>query len=257
MKAPHDRAVRRRTSMRRAVTARAAAALFLSLAVALPARAESPRWGSFEIAAGMYRPDIDSEFSFSPGPYERIYGTDRGWMFRLGLARKIFDRWGSLEAGLRTGYFQASGHGVQEVPPELPTDPPTFKESGDWTKLRIIPTSAFLTYRFDWAAERYPVPIAPYARVALERYNWWVTDGAGHSSRNGATNGWSAAGGVALLLDIFDRGRARELDQDSGINHTYAFAELEKKWIDDFGASDSWDLSDERLSFSFGLMFVF
>jgi hypothetical protein len=41
----------------------------VALAAPLAARAESGRWGSFEIAAGTYRPDIDSEFA-SPLAYE-------------------------------------------------------------------------------------------------------------------------------------------------------------------------------------------
>ncbi len=231
---------------------RIVAAAVLCLAIATPAAAESRRWGSFEIDAGTYRPDIDAGLA-PPGPYEQVFGTNRGWMFRLGASYAVLKRMGSLEVGLRTGFFQASGKGFSMTP----TDPPTYTPSGDSTKFRIVPTSAVLTYRFDWVAERYPVPVAPYARVALERYNWWITDGAGHSAQNGATNGWSAAAGVALLLDFFDRQASRELDRETGINHTYAFAEIENKRVDDFGSSKSWDLSDTRLSFSFGLLLVF
>ncbi len=233
--------------------AAAAALLALSLAAPLPSRAQSGRWGSVDVSAGTYRPDIDSEFTASSRPvaYEPLFGTRRGWMFRLGLARKLFDRFGSLEAGLRTGFFQAHGKGLQDL------GGGTFAPSGDPTNFRIIPTSVALTYRFDWAAERYPIPLAPYGRIAFERYNWWITDGAGHTSMRGATNGWSAAAGLAVLLDIFDRQAARELDAETGINHTYAFAEIGKSWVDDFGSSTSWDLTDPRLSFAFGLLFVF
>lgn len=221
------------------------AALLATLATA--ARADSPRWGSFEFAAGTYHPDIDAEFAGTTGPYQQIFGGRRGWMFRAGVSRALLSSYGALELGVQTGYFRKTGKGVFE-------DGTT---SGDETKLHIIPTSVVLTYRFDFLAERYHVPLAPYGRAALERFNWWVTGGNGSRAESGATNGWSIAGGLALLLDFFDPDLARELDRDSGVNHTYLYFEAKKSWIDDFGSSSSWDLSEKNIAYSGGLLFVF
>jgi hypothetical protein len=226
---------------------RALVALAL-VAAATSASAQSERWGSFEIGAGGYRPDVDSEFSSAPGPYQQIFGGGRGWMFRLGVSKALLTGVGSLEVGLQTGYFQDEGKGL-------------FQDgsgtSGDDTALKIIPASLVLTYRFDWLAERYRIPLAPYGRAALERYHWWVTDGSGDTAKDGATNGWSLAGGLALLLDFFDPDLAREMDRDTGVNHTYLFFEAKKSWVDDFGSSSSWDLSEEDVSLTGGLLFVF
>ncbi len=224
--------------------------LLLALALALaatPAAAASPRWGAFDVGVLTYRPNIDAEFSSGTGPYQTIFGGGRGVMFTLGISRALFTKVGSLELGLRTGYFRDTGKGVVSG---------TTTPSGDDTTFHVIPTSLALTYRFDWLADRWNVPLAPYGRVAFERYNWWVS-GSGSSSHEGATNGWSAAGGLAFLLDFLDPGLARELDQDSGVNHTYIFAEVVRSSIDDFGSSKSWDLSDEKVSLGFGLLFVF
>jgi hypothetical protein len=225
----------------------------LVLAAAPSAHAESPRWGALEIGAQTYRPDIDSEFAGSPGPYEAIFGSGRGFMFQLGISRALFTRVGSLELGVRTGYFQDTGKG-------LISDggtPPVYTPSGDDTKIKIVPTSVALTYRLDFIPERFKVPLAPYGRVTLERYNWWVTDGSGNSVEQGATNGWSVTGGVGFLLDVLDPMLARELDRDSGVNHTFLYFEVTKSSIDDFGSSTSWDLSDEKVSLGGGLLFVF
>jgi hypothetical protein len=222
--------------------------LLVAAAVALvpaAAVAESPRWGSFDVALGPYRPDVDSEFDAPPFPHQGAFGSKNGWMFRVSVARALFTKAGSLEAGLSSGFFQQTGRGLLE----------TGGVSPDETKLRIIPASAFLQYRFDWLAERYKVPLAPYGRLAFERYHWWVTDGNGDTSMDGATNGWSVAGGIGLLLDALDPGLARELDQDTGVNHTYLFAEVKRSQVDDFGSSKSWILSDT--AFSGGLMFAF
>jgi hypothetical protein len=221
------------------------AALLATIAAA--ARADSPRWGSFEFAAGPYHPDIDAEFAGTTAPYARTLGG-RGWMFRAGVSRALVSSYGALEAGVQTGYFRKSGKGLGETS-GLPT--------GDDTKLHIIPTSLVLTYRFDFLAERYRIPLAPYGRAALERFNWWVTEGGGSRAESGATNGWSVAGGLALLLDFFDADLARELDRDSGVNHTYLYFEAKKSWIDDFGSSASWDMSEKNIAYSGGLLFVF
>ena len=228
------------------------AALLAALASA--ARAESPRWGSFDLSVGNYKPDIDAEFAGTmAGPFEQAFGTGRGWMFRVGAAKALFTNAGSLEVGFQTGYHKRTGKA-------LAVDPITqtvVGPSGDETTLHIIPTTLTLTYRFDFLADRYRIPLAPYGRAALERYNWWVTDGKGSTSRAGATNGWSVTGGLALLLDVFDPDLAREMDNDSGVNHTYLFFEARKSTIDDFGSSKSWDLSDKNLSYAGGLLFVF
>lgn len=237
------------------------AKVFLAIAaaaLALPASAQvrSGRWGSFEIGAGKYEPDVDAEFATRPGPYEQILGGS-GWMFRVGASKAILaNDLGVIEVGFRTGYFRKNGNGlIQQTNPDGST---SLVPSGDKTALSIVPTSATVTLRFDWLAERYRfVPLSFYGRAALERYNWWVTDGQGDWSEKGGTNGWSVTGGAALLLDAIDPGRARELDNDTGVNHTYLFFDVTHAQVDDFGSSKSWDLSTKGVSLQGGLMLVF
>ena len=50
---------------------------------------------------------------------------------------------------------------------------------------------------------------------------------------------------------------ARELDNDTGINHTMLVFDVSKTRMDDFGSKKSWDLSDTKPTYSFGLLFVF
>jgi hypothetical protein len=210
--------------------------------------AESPRVGSVDLSFGQYRPAIDSEPGLTRRPFHEIFGRSKPWLFRVGVSYDVTHYFGSLEVGLQTGYLTRSGYARTL----------TGEASGDLTKFQMIPTSATLTYRFDYLADRFNVPLAPYGRLAFERYNWWVTNGTGGTSGYGATNGWSAAAGLALLLDFFDPTLARELDLDTGINHTYVFAEARKTKVNDFGSKKSWDLSDDgKLSYAFGMMFVF
>jgi hypothetical protein len=221
---------------------------------AFPARAESPRRGTFEFRMNRYLPDVDAEFGGGANPYEAAFGSSKGWMFRVEVTRSVLKTLGTLDVGLGTGYFQDTGKGLL----------PDGEVSSDRTTFRIIPTSLSLTYRLDVLPNGFVLPIMPYGRVAFERYNWWTSGAAGGTSDavgrsgRGATHGYSLSGGVALLLDVIDRQLAREMDADVGINHTYLFFDVTKSTVDDFGSSSSIDLSNTgAVTLGGGLMFVY
>ena len=73
----------------------------------------------------------------------------------------------------------------------------------------------------------------PYAKIGLNYTIWTVTNGngdvawSGNIKGQGGTMGWQAAVGLSLRLDFLDPGAARGFDADSGVNHTYAFFELD------------------------------
>lgn len=237
--------------------ARGLAALVALALAPLAAADESPyaseRWGTFEASLSGYRPRIDAEFGGSASPYQTIFGGGRGLMFRADLAKSLLIDYGTLSVGVGGGYWEKLGKGLI----------PGGGTSGDSTMLKVVPTRVSVTYLFDYVALRYPVPLAPYVRFSLDRYWWWVTNGSGGvaqaagKSGSGATNGYSFSGGVALLLNFIDRGLARDLDRNTGINQVYAFVDFTKSYIDDFGSKTSWDMSDEKVTVSGGLLFVF
>ncbi len=233
----------------------------VALAAAAPALAQfdqpmgpSPRWGSVDFGFGQYRPSIDSEFGTKPGPYETMFGTKPGWIFTGTVSYSLFARFGTWDIGFKSGYFEKS---AKALIPTTTNGTTVFTRAGADTALKIVPTSAVMTYRFDWPVERHKIPLAPYVRLALERYNWWITRGSGGTVEKGATMGWSAAGGLAFLVDGIDPQLAREFDSESGVNHTYLFFEVETGKIDDFGSSKSWNLSPKGFTWLSGMTFVF
>ncbi len=245
--------------MRRAL----AAALLLTAAPI--ARAESPRFGSFEFRLSGYLPNVDSEFrgrtppcgtNPSCSPFADAFGNSRSLMFSAQLAKSLYVGFGTLDLGIGVGYWSKSGHGFVQG-----TNPP--QPSADETALKFIPISVSLTYRFDWLVDQLGIPLAPYARASLLRYQWWVTNGAGDTasaggtSGSGATNGYSFTGGIAFLLDFLDPTLAREMDNDTGINHTYLFVDVTKTFVSDFHSAASWDLSDAQPVWTGGILFVF
>lgn len=231
-------------------------ALLAIAASAAPASAaESRRRGSIELRVNRYRPDVDSEFNGAAKPYEDAFGSGKRGMFRLEVTRSLLKTYGTFDVGVGVGYFEDQGWG------RLPAD---NSVTADRTTFRIIPTSISATYRLDVLPNGFAMPIMPYVRASLERYNWWTSGGAGGTSENGgfkgrgATHGYSFSAGVALLLDLFDRSLARDMDNNTGINHTYLFFDVTKSRIDDFGSSKSLDLSNTgTFALGGGLMFIY
>ena len=237
----------------------------VALALALPVGAEegpgassdgpgaSPRWGAFEFSLGAYKPNIDAEFGGGVHPWSTAFGDGRGLIFRADVSRSVFTKFGSLDVGIGAGYFQKSGKGLLA----------DGTVSADSTTFKMIPLRVSLTYRFDVLAQRYGIPLSPYGRFSLDRYQWWVNNGAGKTANfngkdgSGATMGYSLSGGVAFLLDFLDPGLAREMDRDTGINDTYLFVDFTKSFVSDLHSAKSWDLSDEKVTISGGILFVF
>jgi hypothetical protein len=211
--------------------------------------------GSFEFQVGPYRPLIDSEFALAPGvvgPWATSFGASRRLMYKLHGGKALVRGYGTLELGGGIGYFSASGHGLFS----------SGVVSQEKTGFNLVPLSVDLTYRVDPVYERLGIPLVPFGRLALIRDQWWVTGAGGSTSKSGATNGWSWGGGVALVLDFIDPTLAREMDADTGVKHTMLVVEVARNKVDDFGKTSngvksSWDLSNDGLAVTFGLMFAF
>jgi hypothetical protein len=230
----------------------ALAAFLLALLTVAPARGadtDADKWGSLELGAGPYRPHIDSGVSGSP--YRAVFGGKPAPMFRLHVGKTIFTgEWGVVEAGFKTGFFSKAGHALYASGPNAGSPSP------DRTSFSVIPTSLTLTYRTDFLYERFGWPLVPYARVGLERYNWWVTKGDKWKAK-GATNGYSATGGVAFIIDFLDPDAGRDLSREVGVNHTALYFDVTKSKVNDFGSKKSFDLSEDVLFWSGGLLLVF
>jgi hypothetical protein len=197
-----------------------------------------------------YKPGIDAGLSGDARPYEQVFGSGGMWGGRLELAKSWPRSLGTPGLGLSIGYYSASGHGVYR------DGTGTLQRSGDDAALYVIPISAFATYRLDEPLRRLGLPLAPYARLGLERYTW-ITTATDHSSRSGGTSGFSGTLGVALFLDDLDRTLSNEMYRESGIRHVFLTVDATKALIDNFGAGGGMNLSSVGLSFALGLGFTY
>lgn len=234
--------------MKKLALATLAAVLLAAGPAARAQSAPTAKWGSVELGGGPYVPNSDAEFHGSATPYRTIFGGKPSPMWRIHVAKALWSEFGTVEAGFKTGYFTKSGHAISSI---------DGSRTGDRATFSVLPTSLTLTYRADNVWERAHVPLVPYARVALERYNWWTTKES-KWTKKGATNGWSASIGLIVVLDWLDPSAAREADNDVGITHTGLYLDLTKSKIDDFGSKKSWDLSSKnKLFWSGGLVVTF
>jgi hypothetical protein len=230
-----------------------------ALASAPPSsRAESPRSMMLELHGGAYTPDVDSEFGGAATPWRDTFGAGSLTLLRMHLDYQLWQAHGSLAVGAGFGYGWIDGFARNE----------DGDRTDDEVGFNLMPLTASLIYRWDWAAVEHGVPLVPYAKIGLTGAFWWATDAkndisntrdgaAGSEARegNGLTFGWHASVGLMFLLDVFSTSMAIGFDNEFGVNNSYIFVEYQYTSLDDFGSGSSLVLSDATLSF--GLAFEF
>jgi hypothetical protein len=230
------------------------------------ARYDSPQRFALELKFGPYLPDIDRNYSGAGfGPYATIYGEtdDRGVAtskpkngFYGGLAFEwqIVNLAGPIGIGVQWSMMRDKAQALLADPP---TDPEADVRSGaDSTRFAVMPVAVQAVYRFELLADRFRVPLVPYAKAGVNYSFWWSKDGSGDIStikdadgkvidkaRGGAWGFQTNLGGM-LRLDFLERGTARTLDRVTGINHTYLFAEWQLSRVNNFGRKNSINLGD-------------
>lgn len=194
-------------------------------AAARPDRYQSPQRFAMELKFGPYSPDIDSEFS-NATPFKDIFGSGTALLTQFELDVQLLHLFGSLGLGLSGGYYTTSAETcVQDTNC-------AEKTAGDETRLTLVPLALLGVYRFDVLADRYRIPLVPYAKFGMNYMLWWMRRSSGGVSSingddgRGGNLGWQLNLGLALRLDGADPGAAHALDADFGVNHTYLFAEF-------------------------------
>jgi hypothetical protein len=245
----------------------ALAALTVGLTAAAPAQAQlftrpneefrSPKRYALELRFGPYSPNVDAEFGGARHPHQVYFGDGARLMTQVEFDFQFFNRFGTAAVGISVGYFAENGKGRLSEYAE---------PSGDNTKLSLFPSAIMLVYRADQLWNRLRVPLVPYGKLGLNYTIWSIYNGndqisAGGGSMGpggrgrGGTRGWQGALGLSLALDFIDPGSARELDSETGVNHTYIFAEWAKYEISGLGQSGRLNVGDT--SWVAGLMFEF
>ncbi|MCA9661363.1 MAG: hypothetical protein KC486_23690 [Myxococcales bacterium] len=227
------------------------------------AKYESPQRFAVELKFGPYLPQVDRTVSGGGfGPYAKVFGqtNDRGETIdepKNGLLTAAAFEWqflnpgglGPLGLGYQFSFFRDTAKALLADPPA--DESLSVRSEADSTVFWTMPMALQLVYRFEFMADRWHVPIVPYAKGGLAWALWWSKNGDGNLSRNsrgekalGGVWGWQINAGGMLRLDFLEIGSSRALDRTTGINHTYLFGEFQFSRIDNFGRADSMSLGD-------------
>jgi hypothetical protein len=244
-----------------------AAAILLASAPAsaqLVVQGANPRFGSpqrfaLELRLGPYSPEIDEEFGGAKTPHEDYFGDDNRLMFQVEFDWQLYRHpaVGSVGIGASAGFFRETASS-----PFTAGDDPNAQRSGDKSRLSLFPLAALAVYRADQMWRLWTIPLVPYGKLGLNYTFWNIYDGndlVAEDTRGGrgrgGTLGWQAALGLSLVLDIVDLGSARELDSETGINHTHLFVEAVKYEASGLGQKNRLHVGDT--TWLAGLMFEF
>jgi hypothetical protein len=219
----------------------------------------SPKNFALELRFGPYSPDIDAEFKNGMKPHEQYFGSNRRLMSQLEVDYQLFHGFGSAAVGLSVGFFRERAKAFFDPATQI-TD-----RSGDETQLTLLPVALLGVYRADQLWDRLGIPLVPYGKLGLNYTIWRILDGSEEvataqpvkmsGTGKGGTWGWQAGVGLAFVLDVIDPGSARELDSETGVNHTYVFGEFTKYAVSGLGQSGKLNVGDN--TWSLGLMFEF
>jgi len=227
-----------------------------------PVWSGTPREYAIEARFGLYTPGVDSEFSGQgttpvTQPQSLIFGSQKRPMWQIEFDWEFLQAFGTLSLGGVAGYYKENAHACLQT--SLAN---ACERSGDNTSLRLIPLAALIVYRFDVLAMQWKIPIVPYGKAGLNYTIWTVTNGDGDVASSpdggrgqGGTAGWQAAIGISLQLDFLDPAAARGFDADAGVNHTYAFFELDHIDASGLGSKNVLHVGDS--TWFAGLMFEF
>lgn len=222
-------------------------------------RPGSPQRFALEIKLGPYLPDVDLRYD-GPGfgPYATLFGETNGQgeavddpkpavMPIIGFEWQFAYFGGPLGLGTQVGFFRDKAKALLSSPRE---DENVRSEADDVT-FGVVPLSLLIVYRFELLADRFKVPLVPYAKAGAGYGVWWTKNGNGDVPTNRAGNkgvggvwGWQLNAGGMLRLDFIERASAKRLDQTTGINHTYLFGEYQLNRLDNFGVGESISVGD-------------
>ncbi len=233
-------------------------------------RAESPQRFALELKFGPYLPDIDRSYTGAGlGPYANVFGEQgddgrataqpkQGLFSVLGFEWQFYHLGGAFSLGTTFGLFRDKAQALQLEPNETTGN---YRNAADEATFNVVPITLLLGYRFELLADRFKVPLVPYARGGLAYGFWWATKGGsisttvdGQKTRGGSL-GWQANLGLMLRLDFIDRATAVDLDRNTGINHTYLFGEWQFSRLDGFGSDKRLSIGADTYLFGFAVAF--
>lgn len=191
----------------------------------------SEQYGAIEFRIGPYLPQVDKELGSSP--YEATFGPNPSVTVGLEGDYQVLriPYFGTLGPGLGIHWFRRGG--IAEF---TSGDPGSAHKNSLW----IIPMYAVGVLRVDVFRRAFHIPLVPYIKGGLAWSLWSSRDAGSVSVVDGEKAKGSSLGlqyqvGLMLHLNPISPQTAIDMDNSSGINHSYIFAEWWASDVDSFG----------------------
>jgi hypothetical protein len=210
---------------------------------------------ALELRFALYEPQVDSDPQLhGTAPFATSFKGQTGYEGAVELDWQALHiaHLGSLGPGLSIGYYNISGSAV---------DASSGAPSAESTTLEILPIYVVGVFRLDVLWRELGVPIVPYAKAGLGYALWRASNTVGTSMSaqgvlgEGHTWGTQLAAGIAFNLGVFDPTSVKQLDELTGINGTYIFAEYMASTLDGIAQKDPLRVGSD--DFVFGLTLEF
>jgi hypothetical protein len=198
----------------------------------------SPQHFALELRLAPYTPQVDNEPSLGgKTPYRDTFGSTP----RLELAAE-FD-WQALRIPHVGTLGPGISAGITSMTAKAPKSDGTGLSAED-TSLSIYPFYLVAVFRADVLSRELGIPLVPYVKGGLGYALWRASNAVGTSATDsvagkGHTVGTNFALGIGLNLNAFDRRSAHQLDQATGVNNTYLFAEWMVAALNGLGQSSA------------------
>lgn len=207
-----------------------------------------------EFRGGPYKPRVDDEPSLNgKHPFFDAFGDKPRLAFGIEFDWQFYriPGIGTIGPGIGVSYVTMSRPALTKF---------TKRPSADKYSLDIYPIDVVAVLRADALWVKYGVPFIPYGKAGFAWAPWRATNSLGTSDSGGvkgkgATFGTDVAVGLQFAFDVFDRGAARGLDNQTGINNAYIFGEYYLMNLNGLGQSTA--LYVGTASWAVGLAFEF
>jgi len=203
----------------------------------------------------FYQPQVDSDPALrGSAPFAQSFNGQRGYEGAVELDWQALhiQHVGSLGPGLAIGYYNISGQADVAS---------TTQASNESTTLEIFPIYLVGVFRFDMLWRQYGIPFVPYGKAGFGYALWRASNTVGTSvsaagvSGEGHTWGTQLAVGIAFNIGVLDPTSVKQLDEMTGINGTYLFAEYMASTLDGIAQRDPLRVGSDNLTFGLTLEF--
>jgi hypothetical protein len=221
--------------------------------VAVPAQA-APLSLTLEARAGPYVPDLDPyrganalDTSAGVSGFSCEFGFGVRPSFWVSPQLSVFDLFGTVTLGVEAGFYNIRARKLFD-----PSNCSSGTRGLSTEELTVLPVMATATYRFDWALDRFRIPVVPYVRAGFGGAGFLITengkpansvtqqvydqngdpifkDGSPVLTRRdpaGFSLGGKLAVGMMLALDFLEPLRALRARAKNVYNHTFFFVEV-------------------------------